>query len=383
MQLVTGNSLGLCLLCWVLGAVVPVSGQGTGFYYNGNGGTGGSASTCSKIACSFNSCTAGKKLSGCTGGSPGSCVACTNTIPAGQRYSPTFPAPNADGNCPLVACTPCAAGFYNVGCGGGDGTSDGTCTACPAGSLGATKYWGPNADATSNCPQLDRKVCTSGFYTTGSSTTAEGICTACTGLTAKNYWVAPTIWSYTCTQAAQTKCPDGQRNSVVTTPQTTSAGTCSACPALTNNGLYYGPNVDSTSNCPTVACSDSACSVGQYIKDCGTVSPFTSPGTCSACTGTITSTQVYSTKGSWNDNCAVSGCPTTGCILGQYVTGCGGPPSALGCANCANAVAGSTFYSGIGYNSTCGLSNCRTCSNGQYTKGCTVLVDGTCDACTN
>ena len=166
-------------------------------------------------------------------------------------------------------------------------------------------------------------------------------------------------------------------------PSTTSPGTCNACPALTNNGLYYDVNVDSASNCPTKPCSDSACNTGEYISNCGAVFPYTSPGECATCTNAPLSNQVYSSKGGWTGNCEVTGCPTSSCQLGQYVTGCGGKPSALGCAACTNAVAGTNFYVGIGITASCATQNCQVCNNGYFTKGCTVLADGTCDVCTN
>ena len=369
----------LAVLCFQW-ASVGMGYPTVGSYYDG---PGGSTSTCHISPCPFSSCLAGQKLSGCTAGSPGSCVSCTNTIPAGKYYSTN--APDSNGNCGLGSCASCPQGQYRTGCGTvGSETSQGSCVTC--GTPPAGKYWDVNVDSLSNCPQASKTVCSSGFYTTGASNVLPGVCTACstvTALTAKNYWVAPTAWDYVCTQLAQTKCADGYVNSVVATPQTSTAGTCSLCPALTNNGNYYGPNVDSTSNCPLLSCSDSACAIGQYIKDCGTVSPFTSAGTCSVCTNSITGSQVYSTKGSWNNNCGVVGCPTTGCVLGQYVTGCGGPPAALGCGTCTNAVVGTSFYVGIGLTSTCSTSNCKVCPNGQYTAGCTVLADGTCTACTN
>ena len=369
----------ITVLCLLFGAV-KVDALSVGSYYSG---PGGATSTCPISLCNFASCSAGQKLSGCTGGSPGSCVSCTNTITSGKYYSGY--APDSSGVCPLGTCGVCPQGQYRTGCGAaGSETSLGSCSSC--GTPPAGKYWDVNVDSLSNCPQASKTVCTSGFYNTGSTTTSPGVCTACTtvsALTAKNYWVAPTAWDYTCTQLPQTTCQAGYVNSVVATPQTTSAGTCSLCPALTNNGYYYGSNVDSTSNCPQLSCSDSACAVGQYIKDCGTVSPFTSAGTCSACTNAITGVQVYNTKGSWNNNCGVIGCPTTGCTLGQYVTGCGGPIGSLGCGTCSSAVTGTSFYASIGLSSTCATTNCRVCSNGQYTAGCTTTADGTCTACTN
>jgi hypothetical protein len=366
---------------WLQWVSVGMGSPAVGLYYDS---PGGSSSTCHTRECPFSLCDAGKKLSGCTGASSGTCVPCTNTIPAGKYYS-TY-APDSAGECGLGTCAACPQGQRRTGCGAvGSETSQGSCVTC--GTPPAGKYWDVNVDSLSNCPQASKTVCSSGSYTTGASDTSAGVCTACstvTALIAKNYWVAPTAWDYVCTQLAQTKCADGYVNSVVVTPQSSSAGICSLCPALNpNDGYYYGPNVDSTSNCPLATCSDSACAVGQYIKDCGVASPYTSPGACAACTNSIPVTKVYSTKGSWNNNCGVAECPTSGCNLGQYVTGCGGPPSSLGCGTCTNAVAGTSFYVGIGLSSTCGTSNCRVCPNGQYTSGCTVLVDGTCTACTN
>jgi hypothetical protein len=369
----------ICAVCllWLaldeVGAVHPTPGN---YYYT----AGGSSSTCGIKPCAYSSCTAGKKLVGCTGGNPGACQACTNTIPAGKYYS-TY-APDEGGNCGFDTCAPCPTGQKRTGCGGGDGTSTGSCVTC--GSPPTGKYWAANVDALSNCPTGDKLVCGPGFYNVGSSDFSSGACSGvCTGLTAKNYWVTPTAFDSPCTQLAQTKCDPGYVNSVVTTPQTISAGTCSPCPALTNNGDYYGPNTDSASNCPKLTCSDAACAIGEYIANCGAVFPYTSPGVCAACINAPLSSQVYDSRGGWTGNCAVIGCPTTACVLGQYMSGCGGKPTDLVCRNCANAVVGTSFYVGIGITSTCATQNCKTCSNGYYTAGCTVLADGECTGCTN
>ena len=361
------------------GAVVyPAAGS----FYDGAGGSGGSATTCHVASCAYSSCGAGTKLSGCGSAISGNCIDCANTLAAGFKYSAY--APSDAGVCPSVACTACPTGEVKSGCGASlSGTSDGSCTGCTG--LGATKYWGPNTGATSNCPQLNRKVCGAGEYTVGSSTIAEGTCSACSGLGANKYWTTPTSWDHGCIQADKTKCNAGEVNSLTTSPSFTSAGTCSACPALTNNGYYYAANTDPTTTCllAKTACSDSACVFGEYIKDCGAVAPWTSSGTCSACNKAAPN-QVYNSKGGWDNNCGVKDCPTSNCQLGQYVTNCGAKETALGCAACTNAIAGTSFYPSVGISPTCTTQNCKPCDNGKYSLSCTTVLDGTCDgSCTN
>lgn len=378
----------LAAVLWLQCAGVGMGSPTLGSFYSGAGGTGtGGPTTCSIAPCVFTACNVGYKLTGCTAGSAGMCEKCTNTIAVGKYYSGK--AIDSSGVCGLGDCAVCPQGQKRVGCGtASNEVSTGTCTTC--GTPAAGKYWGPSVTSdVFSCPVADKTKCLSGSYTTGSSDTAAGVCTACTtlaALVAKNYWVAPTAWDSACSQLAQTKCDAGYVNSVVASPQTTSAGDClTACPVLTNNGYYYVANTDSATTCvqTKTACSDGACADGEYRKDCGTVFPFTSSGTCSACTNAA-STQVYNSKGSWNNNCGVADCPTTGCTLGKYVTGCGAKTSALGCAACTSAVAGTSFYPSVGISSTCSTQNCKVCDNGKYSLSCTTVLDGTCDgSCTN
>jgi hypothetical protein len=372
------HTLALIVLCipWLC-SEVWAQYPATGFYYST---AGGSSSTCTKDACAFSSCPRGKKLSGCTGGNPGSCIACANTIPAGSYYS-TF-APDSNGNCGLGTCSSCSQGFKRSGCGSGDGTSEGSCITC--GTPPAGKYWAPNVNALSDCPTENKLKCSAGFYNVGASDTSPGACQACTGtLPVGKYWVTPAAWDSACSHDFKTVCDAGSFSSQVANPSAILPGTCSPCPALTNNEYYYDSNANFASNCPKLTCSDSTCAIGQYISNCGAVAPYTSPGTCAPCTNAPTSSQVYSSKGGWTGTCAVEGCSTTGCALGQYMSGCGGAPSALQCKSCTNAVPGVSFYVGIGISASCALQNCRVCGNGYYTAGCTTLADGTCTGCTN
>jgi hypothetical protein len=366
--------INLGLVCaWAGGAEAIAAGS----YYSS---AGGSSSTCLIAVCPYSSCGDGKYLAGCATSNPGACTGCTNTIPYQKRYSSYG---DALGECPTAFCDVCPRGQKRVDCGTGlDKTSTGSCISC--GTPPAGQAWAPNTGVTSDCPVIDKVKCDAGSYNLGASDISEGSCTACSGLQQYKYWMTPTAWDTPCTQLSQTTCEAGYKSSLITFSSTTSAGTCSLCPALTNNGFYYGPNANPLSDCPTLSCSDEACAIGQFVKDCGTVSPFTSNGTCTKCTNAPSPTQVYTSKGGWTGTCEVGGCSTTPCTLGQYMDGCGGLPTATQCRNCANAVVGTSFYvTPIGYSSTCPTQNCQTCNAGYYTKGCTVLADGTCDACNN
>jgi hypothetical protein len=222
--------------------VYPVSGS----YYDG---PGGSTSTCHISPCNYASCPIGQKLSGCTAGSPGACVVCLNSIPSGQKY--TTNAPSEAGVCGTGVCTTCATGSYKTGCGVGPGTNDGGCTSC--GSPPTGKYWIPNVDATSVCTSAFHDVCPAGQYNLGWSNVAKGVCTGCSGLTAKYYWTTPVLASENCNQLAKIKCSDGSKSSLVAADSNILPGICSLCTPLTNNGNYYAANVDYLSNCPTSA----------------------------------------------------------------------------------------------------------------------------------
>ena len=361
----------ITLLCLLLDSLVETDALVVGSYYSS---PGVSSSTCSVSPCLYSSCQPGTFLGGCSFNSPGTCSPCTNTIPGGQFYSSYG---TASGVCTLDNCPSCPQGQYKTGCGGGDGTSQGICSSC--GPPPAGKYWDVNLDATSNCPMKSKKVCSAGYYTSGATDTSEGVCTACSGLNANHYWTTPVSSEYVCTQLPQTKCDAGYVSSIVTSPSTISAGTCSQCPSLVG-GWYYLANTNPQSNCPKQACSDSACSIGQYIKSCG----GTSPGYCDVCTNAPNLDQVYSSKGGWIGNCEVTGCPMSGCSIGQYVVGCGGAPSGLSCGQCTNAIDHSTYYIGIGFGPTdCATDVCPTCENGYYNLNCMGASSGTCTACNN
>jgi hypothetical protein len=345
-----------------------------GSYYSS---AGGSSSTCLIDPCPYSSCSPGKFLENCGGVNPGSCQPCTNILAAGFKYSLYG---SAAGVCPTEACTNCDPGSYKTLCGSGtDKTSDGSCVTC--GPAPAGKYYDANTDATSNCPLKDKKICAPGSQNSGSTNTFEGNCVECTGLNVNHYWLTPDRWDFGCQQASQTRCQPGYYN---VGRSNTFPGNCELCPPLTNNDQYYDNNTSPASNCPKQLCSDSDCKIGEYIKNCGTESPFAFPGFCASCTNSPSSNQVYSSKGSWTGNCEVVGCPTSNCQLGQYMSGCGGAPTATSCVDCTNAVLGTSFYVGIGITPTCATQNCkRDCSNGYYTKDCTLLADGACSVCVN
>ena len=184
--------------------------------------------------------------------------------------------------------------------------------------------------------------------------------------------------SSTCKVLSQTICPAGQYNSNY---NNTYAGDCLPCTGLVN-GNYYIPNTISNlpvgSRCPTTACSDSGCSIGQYIAGC----TGTSPGTCQNCNN-ANATQVYSGKGSWTGQCGVVGCPNT-CTTGQYMSGCGGLASQTSCQSCVNTNTSVYINTIGGYTpGSCGTTDCPSCPIGQWRTGCAGISSGTCIGCNN
>jgi hypothetical protein len=185
--------------------------------------------------------------------------------------------------------------------------------------------------------------------------------------------------SSTCTVSLQTICPAGQWNYNF---NNTYAGDCAPCTGLVN-GTYYVPNtilnIPLANKCPTAACSDAACSIGQYIAGC----TASSPGTCQPCNNAFGTFKVYSGKGSWTGNCALQDCPLS-CGNGYYTANCGGLLSATTCLQCTNTNLSVYINTAGGYTAdSCGKTDCPSCAIGQYRTGCSGTSSGGCTGCTN
>jgi len=109
----------------------------------------------------------------------------------------------------------------------------------------------------------------------------------------------------------------------------------------------------------------------------------TAQGACADCTQANASQQ-YIDTGGLSDSCTVAGCSKT-CPTGQYITGCGGPVTGLGCAWCTNSQANVNYYTGQGSYTidSCPTAPCPVFDNGYYNLGCYNLSQGVPAACTN
>ena len=355
----------------LLGCCSLVSAQGNNKYYTGPGNFSG---YCPISACTASDCHAYQYKSGCSFNSSGTCTNCTG-LAAGKYFSSS--GTGLTDNCIQTRCADCGAGFYNLGC---SASSAGTCVACSAGLLPAHNYWTVPADATVVCPYTNQSVCPPGQKNTGYSSTSSGTCSACPALAAGFYFTLPTSPTENCNTAAQEVCPAGKVNVGYSS---SSAGTCQNCPAL-QNGKYYVANTASNTDCAAATrdCSDEGCSIGQYKKDCA----GTNSGVCAPCT-TANASQIYVSTGGWSNTCLVSGCVKT-CPIGEYAFGCGAAgmvSSSLTCAKCTNSVANVNYYvEHGGYTPTsCAVSACRVCANGNYLVGCGGTASGECTVCTN
>ena len=345
--------------------------QGGNKYYTGPGNSSG---YCPISACTASDCHAYQYKSGCSFNTSGICTNCTGLV-AGKYFSSS--GTGLTDSCVQTKCADCEAGYHNSGC---SAESAGTCIACSADLLPVNNYWTIPADAMAVCPYTPQEVCPPGQKNTGYSSTSPGTCSACPALATGFYFTSPTSPTENCGTAEQKVCPAGQVN---VGRSDSSAGTCQDCPALTN-GKYYVDNTASSSDClaATRDCDDNDCETGQYKKGCS----GTNSGVCSACTN-ANSTQTYASKGGWTNTCQVQGCLKT-CAIGEYVVGCGVAgvsSSSLTCGKCTNSVANVNFYvEPGGYTPTsCAVSACRVCSNGNYLMGCGGTASGECTACTN
>jgi hypothetical protein len=347
----------------------PVESQGVNKYYTGPGNYSG---YCPIQSCTASNCQAYQYKSGCTFNTSGVCTNCTGLV-AGKYFSSS--GTGLTDNCIQSKCTDCQAGFYNSGC---SASSAGTCVACSGGLLPANNYWTVPADATAVCPYTAQAVCLAGEKNIGYDSTSSGTCSPCPAPATGFYFTLPTSPTENCATKKQTLCPAGQVNNGYSH---VSAGTCQNCVGLIN-GKYYINNTAPSSNCPTSDCVDTGCATGQYKKGC----TGTSSGVCAPCTNANAS-QVYVSTGSWSNTCLVDGCVKI-CPSGQYVVGCGLDgivSSALTCGSCTNAVPNVNYYVRQGgYTPTsCPVSACMVCDNGNYLLGCGGTASGTCTKCTN
>jgi hypothetical protein len=343
--------------------------QGAGKYYTGPGNFSG---YCPISPCTASNCQVYQYKSGCAFDSPGTCTNCTG-IAAGKYFSGS--GPGLTDSCVQSACTACPAGKYNVGC---SASFAGSCVACSPGNLPVNSYWKEPANATDACPVAPQTVCATGQRNAGYSSTSAGECVACT-VVAGYYFTQPTSPTDNCNKVQFTVPPAGQK---LVGANSTFPGVVVTCPALANGSYYINASGDPCAAEATASCTDSDCVVGQYKKGCS----GGSSGACAPCTGANAS-QVYITKGSWSNTCQVAGCEKV-CPSGQYVVGCGldgMSSSSLTCGSCTNAVANINYYVGQGgYTPTsCPVSACRVCANGNYLLGCGGTVSGTCTTCTN
>ena len=172
-----------------------------------------------QAAVSCNTCEDGKYLSGCGGGSSGSCKPCAG----------------------------CQAGQYRTGC---SGTSAGECTSCGAGKYKTSS----GSEACSECT-----TCPAGKVSSGCGGSLEGECTTSSVECEPGQYASGS----TCTPCGG--CEAGKYRSACSG---TSGGTCETCGA----GQYK--TAAGSGACK--ACADSSCPAGQTRSGCG----GSSEGTC-------------------------------------------------------------------------------------------------------
>ena len=213
-------------------------------YYRG-GCSGTSPGTC--VACPSNRRPSGQYLSGCRGSSIGDCLPCGSCPSGTYRAGCTYTSP---GTC--ESCDRCSPGQYANGCGG---NSAGVCTAC--------------------------RSCPSGQYAAGCGGNQDGVCAPCTSCALFETRVG-------CGGASPGTCE-----------------LCAECPA----GQFRR---DCQSACE--ACVE--CSAQQYRVGCG----MFGPGTCQSCTSCP--------PGTYNQGCSTDSpgvCTVCASCPGTAIrTGCGG-----------------------------------------------------------
>jgi hypothetical protein len=347
-----------------------ISAQGSNKYYSGPGNYSG---YCPISLCTASDCQPYQYKLGCTFNVSGVCTNCTGIVQG--KYFSSSGAGLTD-SCIQSLCTSCAAGKKNVGC---SASSAGTCVECAPGLLPVDNYWTVPANALDVCPYAPQKVCTAGQKNVGYNSTYAGDCVSCTVVNGY-YFSQPLRPVEDCIKIQLASPPAGQK---LVGANSTYPGVVVTCPVLAN-GTYYinGSGSDPCAAASTAPCTDSDCQIGEYKKGCS----GGSSGVCAPCTGANAS-QVYSSRGSWSNTCQVAGCEKI-CASGKYVVGCGVDgisSSALTCGSCTNAIVNVNYYVGQGgYTPTsCPVSICRLCDNGNYLVGCGGTASGTCTTCTN
>ena len=338
----------------------------------------------------------------------------------GKFYS--GPGSAVDGRCPIDTCAMnCSAWEYRKACAF---NYSGYCTSCTGPA--ANKYFSGTGGLSDACVQDSHKLCTAGFVNLNRNSTYAGDCTACTAVTGY-YFVAPTSPSDTCAmqKTAKTACAAGYKDadyanpllpancqactglpagsywttqspsSCTSAPKTTcdiyyalsdysnpvTAGTCVRC-ADPPAGSYYVANTGPSATCSQQSCTDSDCVIGQYKWGCSN----SNAGVCKPCTNGGP-TQVYTSRGGWNNICLVQGC-SLACAKGEYISGCGvagAVQSSLKCEACNNSVTNYTYYTDTGGYTfdSCPTTSCPICPIGYYTFGCDGVSAGVCSMCTN
>ena len=256
---------------------------------------------------------------------PSNIPACTNVCHQGQYEVMEVLMPKLTGMTYCLACQVCAAGtFLSTAC---SSTQNGVCTACPAGTYGASA----GLSVCTPCP--------AGTYSAATSASQLSACLACSAGT------------YSATTSASVSsvclsCSVGTFNSGTGGSSAAACGSCSA-------GTYSGNTGASLAS----ACT--SCVAGTYSSALAA----TAIAICTACgTGT------YSTGLAMT---SVATC--TSCSAGTY-SGNTGASLASACVSC---VAG-RYSSAL---AATAIAICTACGTGTYSTGLAMTSIATCTAC--
>ena len=355
-----------------------------------------------------NSCPIGFFFSGCgPDESSGSCSECASQPPAGSFWAP---------NCKVNVCDPtaCKPGTLLVGCGG---SSAGRCEPCPNElPTNAFRYearfdevtmttttcgvkcgdgffrTSPDGGLTEECTPCDPSVCGLGKRLTGCGGTERGICTDCPPIGKTDFFTPSSSSVCSSLACASQKCPPGQLRSGC---GRLSAGECVSCGDLPAGatGWSTGCDVDCKSGfykggtglC--IACSSSACSLGQRLENCGGLNP----GSCTSCPAIPDSAY-------WVPNpsspCTSELCSNRKCPPSQFAKNCGQskpgdctscpdlPVNATGWSvanNACTAQCGSQFFADAA--GACIPCDLGMCAVGFVLAGCGGTQLGHCVPC--
>ena len=337
------------------------------------------------IACPTSSCGIGQYLSGCTGTSSGSCVACTDIPGGAYYYTSNGGLSNA---CGYSACSVCSLGFQLSGCGG---TNAGSCQACSDPGTGNYLATAGSCAATA-CPT----TCSStyGQYSSCGGTSVGG-CMWCVGAGPYSFYIK--YGGYGAAVCSAVISPAGNYRSILypraphamTLPSTattigttfTYIGTINSQPEYFGSNWYlwwwdnlwlfdtssalvggssalkFGPKFDAYSHTSgelylTEPLLDVATSLTWYLP-CAS-GTYASAGGMSSCT--------LCGVGAYASAQQLTACSL--CAIGYYT-------QTAGAATCAACSAGS-------YVSLQGASACALCATGSYSTATGV---STCVAC--